>query len=201
MLYVQCMVMLWSTCLSTLLLLYQSEAHINFYICLRVCPETFQLDVSFSPGRTLYRPYHQYYYMWSPTQKWKKWRRSTTLFFLRWALPRCSCPTPFADVWDIQHVPCLALFVVRVETLAFIRKYIYKSPVILYHAVYLLLDIGKNTSVRQHVGRRPSWSTCHARRTPRESHPGRRTAVTMANEPSNHRPTSHFEVARTKEPS
>ena len=42
--------------------------------------------------------------------------------FLRWALPRCSCPTPFADVWDIQHVPCLAPFVVRVETLAFIRN-------------------------------------------------------------------------------
>ena len=38
------------------------------------------------------------------------------------ALPRCSCPTPFADVWDIQHVPCLAPFVVRVETLAFIRN-------------------------------------------------------------------------------
>ena len=31
--------------------------------------------------------------------------------------------------------------------------------------------------------------------------PGRRAAVTMTNEPSNHRPTSHFEVARTKEPS
>ena len=76
-----------------------------------------------------------------------------------------------------------------------------QSAVILYHAVSLLLDIGKNTSVRQHVGRRPSWSTCHARRTPRESHPGRRAAVTMTNEPSNHRPTSHFEVARTKEPS
>ena len=42
--------------------------------------------------------------------------------FLRWALPRCSCPTPLADVWDIQHVPCLAPFVVRVETLAFIRN-------------------------------------------------------------------------------
>ena len=42
--------------------------------------------------------------------------------FLRWALTRCSCPTPFADVWDIQHVPCLAPFVVRVETLAFIRN-------------------------------------------------------------------------------
>ena len=42
--------------------------------------------------------------------------------FLRWALPRCSCPTPFADMWDIQHVPYLALFVVRVETLAFIRN-------------------------------------------------------------------------------
>ena len=22
----------------------------------------------------------KYYYVWSPTQKWKKWRRSTTLF-------------------------------------------------------------------------------------------------------------------------
>ena len=33
------------------------------------------------------------------------------------------------------------------------------------------------------------------------SHPGHRAAVTMTNEPSNHRPTSHFEVARTKEPS
>src|SRR3954465_15433436 len=77
----------------------------------------------------------------------------------------------------------------------------HQSAVILYHAVSLLLDIGKNTSVRQHVGHRPSWSSCHARRTPRESHPGRRTAVTMTNEPSNHRPTSHFEVARTKEPS
>ena len=44
-----------------------------------------------------------------------------------------------------------------------------QSAVILYHAVSLLLDIGKNTSVRQHVGRRPSWSTCHARRTLRES--------------------------------
>ena len=42
--------------------------------------------------------------------------------FLGWALPRCSCPTPFADVWDIQHMPCLAPFVVRVETLAFIRN-------------------------------------------------------------------------------
>ena len=54
--------------------------------------------------------------------------------FLRWALPRCSCPTPFADVWDIQHVPCLALFIVRVETLAFIRKKIkkYKLAVILF---------------------------------------------------------------------
>ena len=71
--------------------------------------------------------------------------------FLRWALPRCACPTPFVDVWDIQHVPCLAPFVVRVETLAFIRKK-YKSAVILYHAVSLLLDIGKNTSVHQHVG-------------------------------------------------
>ena len=123
--------------------------------------------------------------------------------FLRWALPRCSCPTPFADVWDSKHVPYLALFVVRVEMLAFIKNKInkYQSAVILYHAVSLLLDIGKNTSVRQHVGRRPSWSTCHARRTPRESHPGRRAAVTMTNEPSNHRPTSHFEVARTKEPS
>ena len=134
-------------------------------------------------------------------------------YFLCWALPCCSCPTPFADVWDIQHVSCLAPFVVRVETLAFIRiKNNYKSAVILfvfaiqsavilYHAVSLLLDIGKNTSVRQHVGRRPSWSTCHARRTPRESHPGRRAAVTMTNKPSNHRPTSHFEVAQTKEPS
>ena len=42
--------------------------------------------------------------------------------FLHWALPPCSCPTPFADVWDIQHVPRLASFVVRVETLAFIRN-------------------------------------------------------------------------------
>ena len=42
--------------------------------------------------------------------------------FLCWALPGCSCPTPFADVWDIQHVPCLAPFVVRVEMLAFIRN-------------------------------------------------------------------------------
>ena len=121
--------------------------------------------------------------------------------FLRWALPRCSCPTPFADVWDIQHVPCLAPFVVRVETLAFIRKK-YKSDVTLYHAVSLLLDIGKNTSVRPHVGHRPSWSTCHARRTPRESHPDRRATVIMTNEPSNHRPNlSHCEVAQTKEPS
>ena len=109
--------------------------------------------------------------------------------FLRWALPRCSCPTPFADVCDIQHVPCVwHSFVVRVETLAFIRnKNKYKSPVILYHAVSLLLDIRKNTSARRHVGRRPSWSTCHARRTPRESHPGCCAAV-ITNEPSNHRP-------------
>ena len=130
--------------------------------------------------------------------------------FLRWALPRCSCPTPFADVWDIQHVPCLAPFVVRVETSEIKNNYksavitiffVNQSAVILYHTVSLLLDIGKNTSDRQHVGRRPSWSTCHARRTPRESHPGRHAAVTMTNEPSNHRPTSHFEVARTKEPS
>ena len=33
------------------------------------------------------------------------------------------------------------------------------------------------------------------------SHPGRRAAETMTNEPSNHRPTSHVEVAWTKEPS
>ena len=125
--------------------------------------------------------------------------------FLRRALPRYSCPTPFADVWDIQHVSCLVPFVVRVETLAFIRNkkiiinrqwyyfFANQSAVILYHAVSLLLDITKNTSVRQHVGRRPSWSTCHARRTPRESHPGRRAAVIITNEPSNHRPNlSHF---------
>ena len=121
----------------------------------------------------------------------------------------------YPGLYHAVHVPLLSLtcgtsstcrvshsFVVRVETLAFIRnKNKYKSAVILYHAVSLLLDIGKNTSVCQHVGRRPSWSTCHARRTPRESHPGRRAVVTMTNEPSNHRPTSHFEVARTKEPS
>ena len=44
--------------------------------------------------------------------------------------------------------------------------FVNQSAVILYHAVSLLLDIGKNTSVRQHVGRRPSWSTCHAQNYP-----------------------------------
>ena len=54
--------------------------------------------------------------------------------FLCWVIPRSSCPTPFADMWDIQHVPCLAPFVVRVETLAFIRNKNnnYKSAVILF---------------------------------------------------------------------
>ena len=42
--------------------------------------------------------------------------------FFRWDLPRCSRPTPFAAVWDIQRVPSLALLVVRVEMLAFIRN-------------------------------------------------------------------------------
>ena len=105
----------------------------------------------------------------------------------------------YVGLYHAVHVPLLSLtcgtsstcrvwhsFVVRVETLAFIRKK-YKLAVILYHAVSLLLNIGKNTSVRRHVGRRPSWSTCHARRTPRESHPGHRAAV-ITNEPSNHRP-------------
>ena len=115
-------------------------------------------------------------------------------------------------LYHAVHVPLLSLtcgtsstcrvwhfFIVRVETLAFIRK---KSEVILYHVVSLLLDIRKNTSVHQNVGHRPSWSTCHAHRTPRESHPGRRATVIMTNEPSNHRPNlSHCEVARTKEPS
>ena len=139
------------------------------------------------------------------------------------ALPRCfsfmlGSTTVFMSHsfrWRVGHPAraCLAPFVVRVETLAFIRNknnnyksavilfFANQSAVILYHVVSLLLDIGKNTSVRQHMGRRPSWSTCHARRTPRESHPSHRAAVTMTNEPSNHRPTSHFEVALTTEPS
>ena len=69
-------------------------------------------------------------------------------------------------------------FVLTVETIAFIKNK-YKSPVILYHAVSLLLDIGKNTSARRHVGRRPSWSTSHSCRTPRETHSGCRAVVLL----------------------
>ena len=38
----------------------------------------------------------KYYYVWSPTQKWKKWRRSTTLFF-------------YAGLYHAVHVPLLSL--------------------------------------------------------------------------------------------
>ena len=35
-------------------------------------------------------------FVWSPTQKWKKWRRSTTLFF-------------YARLYHAIHVPLLSL--------------------------------------------------------------------------------------------
>ena len=72
-----------------------------------------------------------------------------------------------------------------------------QSAVILYHAVSLLLDIlpFANMWDVDH----PGPLAMHAEL--QGSHPGCRAAVTMTNEPSNHRPTSHFEVARTKEPS
>ena len=38
----------------------------------------------------------KYYYVWSPTQKWKKWRRSTMLFF-------------YPGLYHVVHVPLLWL--------------------------------------------------------------------------------------------
>ena len=48
--------------------------------------------------------------------------------------------------------------VVTVQTIAFIKINNEYSLLVLY--------IGKNTFIRRHVGRRPSWSTCHAQNYP-----------------------------------
>ena len=82
----------------------------------------FAENMSLSPGHTLYRSYHSVLLRMVSDPEVEEVETLYHAVFLRWALPRCSCPTPFADVWDIEHVPCLAPFVVRVETLAFIRN-------------------------------------------------------------------------------
>ena len=44
-------------------------------------PRDLPLDVSFSQVALCIIHTTKYYYLWSPTQKWKKWRRSTMPFF------------------------------------------------------------------------------------------------------------------------
>ena len=112
----------------------------------------------------------KYYYVWSPTQKWKKWRRSTMLFF---TLGSTTLFMSHSFRWRVGH-PARAVFgtlrrkswnasIHQKWKIIINRQWYYffvnQSVVILYHAVSLLLDTGKNTSVRLHVGRRPSWST------------------------------------------
>ena len=114
-------------------------------------------------------------------------------------------------LYHAVHVPLLSLtcgtsstcrvwhsFVIRVETLAFIRKinqqWYYTTRFPCSSISGRILPFANMWDVNH-----PGPLAMHAKL--QGSHPGHRAAVTMTNEPSNHRPTSHFEVAWTKEPS